>query len=147
MPSTTVDSQRRMVLAALSLLFNLDFMESRLAVILLHHYMEGDSEVQSPVMNYLFKHGMVDPGGYFHSVVREMRRTGSISSLSVGSDDTHTHSSELLSLVSSWMQSRTEEFSWATRSKTAATKKPSKLVQLLIVCEITPLDMHQRSVY
>lgn len=134
-------AQRPMVLAAIQVLFHLGSLDRRLAGVLLHHYVEGDEEVKTLVMDYLLKHGMVDPGGYFQSAMRGIEKKHS--SLSVVSDNFEMDgggneddeeegvipgSTELASLVHDWLGSWTEELAWVTHSRSAASKQPKKSV-------------------
>ena len=178
MPSTTVPTQRPMVLAAMSLLFHLDFVDYQLACLLLYHYVEGDPAMCTLVMDYLVKHGMVDPRHYFQSAMECVKKKYSILSgtdLEIKGDEGKEEKGEeveeeekqkvavremedkmkeqiftvptavdrapdelLLSLVNEWMESWSEEFTWATH-KSAATKKSSKLVQYKY--NVTPIGI------
>ncbi len=109
-------------------------MDNRLAVLLLHHYAEGDSEIQKLIMDYLLKHGMVDPWGFFNSAMKTIRcqQTGSAPLGVIEEEEDEVDAtdgkggSHLMSMVDTWLNSWTDELAFFQNSHAAATKQPTK---------------------
>jgi len=130
--SSLNETHRPLVMAALKLLFHLNLMDNRLAVVLLHHYAEGDSEVQQMVLEYLIKHGMVDPWGYFNSAMKMIRTKQTAGAVEEEEEEEEEEAEEEMvvvverSMVNKWLNSWAEELAIVQHSQAAATKKPSK---------------------
>ena len=113
-------------------------MDNRLAVVLLHHYAEGDAEIQQMVLEYLIKHGMVDPWGYFNSAMKMIhkKQTFDTNEEALEEEDEGDGGMEeegrvgphLRSMVNEWLNSWAEELAIVQHSQAAVTKKPGKYV-------------------
>ena len=57
---------------ALKLLLYLNQMDTTMANVLLTHYIEGDLELKAMILDYLVKHGLNDPLGYFPTAMERI---------------------------------------------------------------------------
>lgn len=110
-------------------------MDNPLAVVLLHYYAEGDAEIQKCIMDYLLKHGMVDPWGYFSSAMKTIRH-GKMDGSSldmieeVDEDDVDAADgaggTHLMKMVDNWLNCWSDQLAFVQNSQAAASKQPTK---------------------
>lgn len=122
--STKVDIEKKFVIEGLKLLLFLNKMDSKFAVFLMLHYIEGDEELREQIMEYFFRHKLKDPVGYFKTAVINIPKfqRGAWSELSA------TSTVETFLRCQEWMDYWTEEYRLDKYSKTLHSKKPARLV-------------------
>ena len=115
---------------ALKLLFHLNVLDSRLAAMLMVYYVEGDTELQEMIVNYLVKRGLEDPFGYY------IKAMGDLSSLGQGqpsSSGGREFSTSLLQVCQEWLEEWAERFLLAKAPQLLKSSSPSKYAKIIMV--------------
>ena len=144
-PSPARIAEQRLVAESLKLLFHLNALDSRLAIMLMVYYIEGDDKFKDMILDYLVKRGLEDPLGYF------ARALDNLSSLEQGQSSSGGESgrgrggrgkgggggggemsrSSLAQVCREWLEEWAEKYLLAKAPQLLKSSSPTKYVNII----------------